>query len=102
MNIKFPMKKTISHDLPYLELNDNGSWYETYKTYDDYLEFLKPAELKKELGKKRYNSFLVFHSGNVIMSGLGKTYMKDHFDIFVKIIKDAKHRIEEKLDKDEK
>ena len=54
---------------------------------------------KKELNKKRWNTFLVFHSGNVIMSGLGKCYMKDHFDTFVKIIKSSRKEIEEKLEK---
>ena len=100
VNIKFPMKKTIDHDLPYISVNKEGSWYETNKTYDDYLEFLKPAELKKELNKKRYNSFLVFHSGNVIMSGLGKLYMKEHYNIFSEIIKNSRNKIEEKLEVD--
>ena len=100
VNIKFPMEKKITHNLPYIELNDQtDKWDISNKTYTDYLGFLQDFEKKKELNKKRWNTFLVFHSGNVIMSGLGKFYMKDHYKIFMKIINDIKKNIEEKLEK---
>ena len=100
VNIKLPMEKKIEHKLPYIELiPQNNKWLVETKTYTDYLGFLKEFEKKKELNKKRWNTFLVFHSGNVIMSGLGKCYMKEHYKIFMKIIHDSKKNIEEKLEK---
>ena len=48
--------------------------------------------------KDKYTTFLVFHSGNVIMSGLSKEYMEDTFNLFMNIVKTCKDKIEEKLD----
>jgi len=50
-----------------------------------------------QLTKKKYNTFLVFHSGNVIMSGMTKETMKDHFDCFQGMIREWRDQIEEKL-----
>jgi hypothetical protein len=47
--------------------------------------------------KKKYNTFLVFHSGNIIMSGMKKETMKRDFDIFVKLLNDWRPCIEEKI-----
>jgi len=40
---------------------------------------------------------LVFHSGNVIMSGLDKVHMESTFNEFIGIINECKTHIEEKL-----
>jgi len=47
--------------------------------------------------KQRYNTFLVFHSGNVIMSGMNLCSMKEHFIEFQKMILEWKPMIEEKI-----
>jgi len=47
--------------------------------------------------KQRYNTFLVFHSGNVIMSGMNYNSMNDHFMEFQRMIMDWKSIIEEKI-----
>ena len=48
--------------------------------------------------KKRYNTFLVFHSGNVIMSGMTFETMEPAFDAFQQIISEWQCQIEEVLD----
>ena len=58
-------------------------------------ELTFPEQLKK---KKKYNTFLVFHSGNIIMSGMIEELMEPAFNIFQNIITDSKNLIEEKLD----
>jgi len=87
--------KTIHEER--LEIN-TGEWSSHKITYDDYLETLTQAERKKELEKKRYNTFLVFHSGNVIMSGAVKEFMAAPYYRFLDIIKECRSEIEEKLD----
>jgi hypothetical protein len=47
--------------------------------------------------KKKYNTFLVFHSGNIIMSGMMRETMKRDFDIFIKLLMEWKPYIEEKI-----
>jgi hypothetical protein len=47
--------------------------------------------------KKKYNTFLVFHSGNIIMSGMMRETMKKDFDIFVNLLKIWRPVIEEKI-----
>jgi hypothetical protein len=99
VNIKFPIEiipyKNIHEER--LEIN-TGEWSSHKITYDDYLETLTQAERKKELEKKRYNTFLVFHSGNVIMSGAVKEFMAAPYYRFLDIIKECRSEIEEKLD----
>jgi adenylate kinase family enzyme len=48
--------------------------------------------------KKRFNTFLVFHSGKIIMSGICLESMKNTYYEFINIIKNCKHIIIEKLD----
>ena len=55
-------------------------------------------EANKKLLKKRYNTFLVFHSGKVIMSGMEKSYMENTFYNFMKIIDNCYDVIKEKLE----
>ena len=99
VNIKFPME-TIPYKKIHQESLDinTGEWSSQKITYDDYLNTLQPAERKKELEKKRYNTFLVFHSGNVIMSGAVKEFMEGPYYRFLDIIKECQTEIEEKLD----
>jgi len=97
VNIKFPLKEQIEMDLPKLSY-DGKNWSETIEKYSDYLETLPDVARFKEDAKKRYNTFLVFHSGNVIMSGMIPKYMRPVFNKFIDIIQNARSEIEEKLD----
>jgi TATA-box binding protein (TBP) (component of TFIID and TFIIIB) len=67
-------------------------------TYTEYLEKLSEKERNKKLNKDRFNTFLVFHSGRVIISGLTAQYMKNAYYYFLDIIRACKDEIEEKLD----
>ena len=54
--------------------------------YEKYLNKLKPKEKEKKLEQKRYNTFLVFHSGKVIMTSMCGEYAKDTYYEFLDII----------------
>lgn len=58
-------------------------------------ELVSSETMDKMKQKKKYNTFLLFHSGNVIMSGMLHETMKDHFQQFVQLMKEWKSQIEE-------
>ena len=76
----------------------NAREYSTWPTYQEYLDTLQPKERQLKLKAERYNTFLVFHSGKCIMSGLVSDFMRDTYDYFLNIIRKAYDSIEERLD----
>ena len=88
INIKFAINKSLDNlEIPTFTLVDDN-WIKSSTLYKD-------IPSKK---KKKYNTFLVFHSGNIIMSGMIEELMEPAFNIFQNIITDSKNLIEEKLD----
>ena len=75
-------------------------WVTEMVKYSDYLALLPPKDREKKLNKDRYNTFLVFHSGKVIMSGITADFMRDEYKYFLKIMKTCYHKIREKLNVD--
>jgi TATA-box binding protein (TBP) (component of TFIID and TFIIIB) len=101
VNIKIPVVKDIKElMLKQIECVD-GLWIEPkYVPYTDFLDMLPEKDVIKKLKKQRYNTFLVFHSGKVIMSGMEATFMKNVYYEFLDIIRDCYDTIEERLDED--
>jgi TATA-box binding protein (TBP) (component of TFIID and TFIIIB) len=98
VNIKIPIEKNIlSMNIKRMKYNE-GKWDIEIISYDEYLKFLSEKERNKKLTKYRYNTFLVFHSGKVIMSGSCADFMKDSYYYFLEIIKKSYPVIEECLD----
>lgn len=101
VNIKIPVKKSINElmlkELVYI---DNNWSKPNFVNYSQYLSMLSEKDMAKKLNKLRYNTFLVFHSGKTIMSGMEATFMKDVYYEFLNIIKDCYDIIEERLEKD--
>ena len=64
----------------------------------NFINTFSDKDRNKILNKKRYNTFLVFHSGNVIMSGMVTKYMRNVYNHFIDITKKARNEIEEKLE----
>ena len=94
VNIKFPLNEYHNINLCYLTCKKD-KWKTSTITYDDYKKnILTEEEKKKENSKQSYNTFLVFQSGNIIMSGRCKEYMKNVFNIFIKILKTHRSYIE--------
>ena len=82
--------------LKYIEKND--SWEENWTKYNEYLNLLSAKDKKNKLKNTRYNTFLVFHSGKVIMSGLTSKFMKDTYYYFISIMKKCYDLIAERLE----
>ena len=100
VNIKIPVVKPI-RDLQLKQLGYvKGEWVDpVYVPYDDFLDMLPEKEKQKKLKQKRYNTFLVFHSGKIIMSGMEATFMKNIYYEFLSIIRECYDVIEERLEK---
>jgi TATA-box binding protein (TBP) (component of TFIID and TFIIIB) len=98
VNIKIPLKQDITKmRIKKLVYQDNN-WLKINTTYQEYLDILPIKERETKINDERYNTFLVFHSGKVIMSGLTSYFMKDIYYYFLKIMKNGFDYIEERLD----
>jgi TATA-box binding protein (TBP) (component of TFIID and TFIIIB) len=108
VNIKGPVSKNIT-DLMLkrveckndriisMDIAQPDSDIRTEINYVDYLNLLPPKDKVKQLKKERYNTFLVFHSGKVIMSSLCEDFARDEYYNFLDIINKNRDQFEEKL-----
>ena len=100
VNIKFPIQKPITelHLKNIIYMNDNWTELKCVK-YSEYLQNeMTESDAAKKINKKRYNTFLVFHSGKCIMSGINTYFMKDAYYQFMQIIDDCYNDIKEVLE----
>ena len=99
VNIKIPVVKPIT-ELNIKELTyRKGAWAKPkYISYQNYLSTLKPKEQEKRIAKPRHNTFLVFQSGNVIMSSMCEDFARETYYEFLDIIRKNYKKFEEKLD----
>ena len=99
VNIKIPIKKSIQDLMLKQLIYKDGEWNkDCFIPYTDYLSMLPDKDVIKKLKKSRYNTFLVFHSGKTIMSGMEATFMHDEYYEFLNIIRDCHDIIEERLE----
>jgi TATA-box binding protein (TBP) (component of TFIID and TFIIIB) len=100
LNVKKRIERPIE-DLEILQLTfKDNAWARKMVKYTEYLDTLTPGMRKNKLEHTRYNTFLIFHSGKVIQSGLSEKFMKDDFYSFCKVIDHAysQNQLEEKLE----
>lgn len=99
VNIKIPLDKPIE-SMPIVKLGENsdGTWEYSMTVYAEYLKHLSTEERTKKLGKERFTTLLVFHSGRVILSSVTEEYSRDAYFKFVSLISDNFSFIEEKLE----
>ena len=64
-------------------------WKGSLTSYKEYLDTLSDSDRESKLKHVRYNTFLVFHSGKIIQSGLSADFMRDDFYEFCDIINKA-------------
>ena len=99
VNIKIPLDRDISTmKIKKLVYSDENDWELTNSTYNEYLSLLTPKEKEAKIKASRYNTFLVFHSGKVIMSGLISNFMKNVYNNFLEMIRECFDKIEERLE----
>lgn len=98
VNIKLPIEKNITDmEIKKIKFRD-GFWIEELTNYEEYLTHLTAKERLKKINKERFNTFLIFHSGKVIMSSSCADFARDSYYYFLEIIRTCHDEIEEKLD----
>jgi len=97
VNLKMKLNKNIERDFNCLELDLSTGEYRDYVVnYKDYINTLNDKELLKE-NKDRHVTFLIFQSGNVIMSGMNEIFMEKYYNIFFDIVNKNKSLLVDKL-----
>lgn len=94
VHIKVPVDTSIQPlQLHKIIVSHNNIIREQQITYNDYLNALCMTDKLKKINKPIFNTFLVFYSGNVIMSGIDLTLMRDTYNVFLNIITDYSKRL---------
>lgn len=96
VNIKMKLNRNKNPTIKKIYLDETKVWKNTEILYEDYTNTLSPKDKKKDL-KERQHTFLVFQSGNVILSSKHIIYMKDVYEEFMTTIFSARKIIEENL-----
>lgn len=94
VNIKFPLDiDWFGMPVPVIEWMPGrpGNMIEKEKSLEDLKS--RPVDVKK-----KYNTFLVFHSGQFIMSGMYERTMRDDYLRFMSILEENHGEIKEQLD----
>lgn len=94
VNVKVRVDRTLDFDLPCQRFVD-GEWQHYTTRYSSFVQ--EPGNAKYG-SKDRYNTFLIFHSGNIIMSGYNPLFMRNCFSAFQKLLITHRADIEEMLD----
>lgn len=97
VNIKIEVPYDPDVNIDRLQLLRENNWSKSFIKYDEYLQKNGEMYYKNELQKKRYNTFLVFHSGNIIMSGMRLDKMTNHFKEFCEFLLKYRADIEETM-----
>jgi hypothetical protein len=98
VNIKIPLPKIDNIPITKMVYDAKENVWNSQKlSYHDYVLLLDDKEKVKEKNKVRYNTFLVFQSGNVILSSPHKECMRDTYHEFLSIINTCRPEIEEKI-----
>lgn len=96
VNVKIRVNRGTDFDMPCQQYDPIGQTWMRYTTrYSDFIS--DPAHAKKYGTKTRYNTFLIFHSGHIIMSGYNPVFMEECFTAFRHLLLSNRKTIEESL-----
>lgn len=98
VNIKMKLRNNIEDmQIKKISVTETGTFKEETVKYTEYLDKLSEKERTTKLKANRYITFLVFHSGKIIMSGLTREFMRSEYTKFIDILRVAEDDIKEKL-----
>jgi len=98
VNVKIPITKD-RHTVPVKKITCNSANTEYLiidAMYGEYLDTLDEAARKMK-EKTKYNTFLIFHSGKIILSGISSGLMEDTYYEFVNYLLQSYSEIKETL-----
>lgn len=74
---------------------EGDDWVYSSIEYKKLLESLPPKQYAREVSRTYRNTFMVFRSGAVIMSGMNAEHMQDAYATFMRIVSDSRAFIED-------
>lgn len=95
VNIKVKAERRFDANLTRLCITSGGECIEDTISYDDFMKSLPPKEVKDQLAKDKYHTFLCFASGSIIMSSAG-CEMPLIFYKLVKILVENRYELEDR------
>jgi TATA-box binding protein (TBP) (component of TFIID and TFIIIB) len=100
VNIKIPLTEDITQMPIQKHVYDTHTdkWTISNTIYQEFLDNLPQKERNNKLKARRYNTFLIFHSGRSICSGLTREYMETAYNSFTDLIRKGYDQIEERLE----
>ena len=96
VNVKIPHERSLS-DLVLKKVIYKDKPEVSQFLYKEYLDTLSEKEQKKKMNKSRSTTFLIFHSGKIIVSSLNVDECRIGYYKFLDIIRECEHIIREKL-----
>jgi hypothetical protein len=103
VNIKFPLPKewwkVLEVPRVLIHWDDKDKEYPVVERCEKvvYDTVLQPSDRQRLAVKNKFNTFLVFHSGNVIMSGMSPQLMTPDYANFCKLLEQWAPEIKEKI-----
>jgi len=102
VNVKFPIPeewwKILEIPLVTMTWKDSDEYSEVVEEMVIYDTLLNTADRQRlSSAKKKFNTFLVFHSGNIIMSGMNPQLMKPDYQEFTGLLTGWTEKIREQL-----
>jgi len=101
VSVKFPLTENRGQmGIKKLQLENGSDVWNVQKTrYIEYLNTLPEKTKEKKLEEPKFNTFLVFHSGKVILSGVTSDFMRKTYYRFLDLVNEGYDHITEKLEK---
>ena len=98
VNIKFPMNEDLTTlNVAKLEFIKDD-WVQSAVPYTDHFDMISEKEKIKKINKPKFNTFLCFHSGKLICSGMTAEFMRSDYYKFLDIIRNCYTIIQETLE----
>jgi len=96
VNIKIPVPQDYwrTLDVPVITIEEGSRIKEETRFLGDVLQ---AQDRQKVMSKPKYNTFLVFHSGNIIMSGMCPQVMRGDYKILTGLLTEWRGQITEKM-----
>lgn len=96
VNIKIPVPQDYwrTLDVPVIIIEEGSRIREETRVLGDVLQ---AQDRQKVMIKPKYNTFLVFHSGNIIMSGMCPQVMRGDYKILTGLLTEWRGQITEKM-----
>lgn len=74
-----------------------SEWNTRISNYDEYLKTLTPKICEKKINKLRFTTFLIFRSGNCILSGITPEVMRSEYEKFITFVGEIHDDVVEKI-----